>query len=186
MGLKKAPQGRPPRLKAKMTSIADFKEEHQPPGWERLKASIRTRISVYIGIAAFVGWVISHISPKRRRTYAHGGDQDANHPSGETTLTSKSQQAKRGSGLLPLALELLGAVAIRLVQRYLKSWSSSLVLRLQNPPEPRLSSVSVLRKPALKASNNLSDHRSEILPKELDSEKPYQKRCNCVVQKHRE
>jgi hypothetical protein len=157
-----------------MASIADFKEEHQPPGWERLKASIRTRISVYIGIAAFAGWVLSHISPKRRRTYAHRGDQDANHPSGEITRTSKPQQPKRG-GLLSLALELLGAVVIRLVQRYLKSWSSTLIVRLQNPPELQLSSVGLPRKATLKDSNNLPDHRSEVSPQSAELQKPYQK-----------
>jgi membrane protein len=158
-----------------MASIADFKEEHQPPGWERLKASIRTRISVYIGIAAFAGWVLSHISPKRRRTYAHRGDQDANHPSGEITRTSKPQQPKRGGGLLSLALELLGAVVIRLVQRYLKSWSSTLIVRLQNPPELQLSSVGLPRKATLKDSNNLPDHRSEVSPQSAELQKPYQK-----------
>jgi membrane protein len=158
-----------------MATIADFKEEHQPPGWGRLKASIRTRIALYIGIAAFVGWVISHISPKRRRTYANGGDPDANRPSGEITLTSKSRQPKMGRGLLSLALELLGAVAIRLVRRYLKSWSSTLILRLQNPSEPQLSSVGLPRKLGPKASNNLPDLRSEISSKKFDSEKPYHK-----------
>jgi hypothetical protein len=29
-----------------MANIAHFKEEHQPQGWDRLKASIRTRLSV--------------------------------------------------------------------------------------------------------------------------------------------
>ena len=52
-----------------MESVADFKEEYQPQGWDRLKASIRTRISVWIGLAAIVGWLLSRIPSKRRRTY---------------------------------------------------------------------------------------------------------------------
>jgi hypothetical protein len=124
-----------------MASIADFKEESQTLGWERLRASIRTRTSVWIGLAAFVGWLLSHIPPKRRRTHARGSDQGANHHSGEITLASKSQRPKSRGGLLSLALELLGAVAIRLVQRYLKSWSSALTVRLKNPPDPQLPPV---------------------------------------------
>jgi membrane protein len=71
-----------------MASIADFKEESQTLGWERLRASIRTRTSVWIGLAAFVGWLLSHIPPKRRRTHARGSDQGANHHSGEITLSA--------------------------------------------------------------------------------------------------
>jgi hypothetical protein len=52
-----------------MESIADFKEEYQSQSWERLKASIRTRISIWVGLAAFVGWVLSRIPSKKRRTY---------------------------------------------------------------------------------------------------------------------
>jgi hypothetical protein len=40
-----------------------------------------------------------------------------------------------------LVLELLGAVAIRLVQRYFKSWRSTLMVKLHNPPEPQLYST---------------------------------------------
>jgi hypothetical protein len=42
-----------------MAALADFKVEYQPPSWERLKTSVRTRISVWIGLAAFVGWMLS-------------------------------------------------------------------------------------------------------------------------------
>ena len=158
-----------------MASIADFKEEHEPPGWERLKASIRTRISIWIGLAVFVGWMLSHILPKRRRNYAHRSDQDANRHSGEITLTSKTRQPKSGGGLLSLALELLGAVAIRLAQRYLKSWNSTLMVRLRNPPELQLSSAGLPIKAASKGYGYLSNQRSETSPEKVESEKPYQK-----------
>jgi membrane protein len=158
-----------------MATRADFKEGHQPPVWERLQASVRTRISVWIGLAAFVGWVLAHILPMRRRNYAHRSDQDANRHSGEITLVSKARQPKSGGALLSLALELLGAVAIRLAQRCLKSWSSTFMVRLQNPPELQLSSAGLFRKPAPKDYGYLSDHRSEISPEKVESEKTYQK-----------
>jgi membrane protein len=157
-----------------MANIAHFKEEDQPPSWDRLKASIRTRLSVYIGLAAIVGWAFSRITPKRPRAAAHGSDREANHRSGEITLTSRSKQPKSGGGLLSLALELLGAVAIRLLQRNLKSWSSTLIVRIKNPPELQLSSAGFPRKAALKDSHNPSDQIEASLEK-VESEKPYQK-----------
>jgi hypothetical protein len=72
--------------------------------------SIRTRVSVWIGLAVFVGWMLLRILPKKQRTYVTGGIREANHR---------------------LVLELLGAVAIRLVQRYFKSWRSTLIVKLK-------------------------------------------------------
>jgi len=126
-----------------MASLADFKEEHQPESWERLQASNRARISVWIGLAAFVGWVLSGISSKKRRTYVPGSIQEANRRSGEIKLAGKSKQLKDSGGLLSLVLELLGAIAIRLLQRYFKLWRSTLIVKLPNPPE---SSASLPRK----------------------------------------
>src|SRR6201981_1869189 len=118
-----------------MESVADFKEKYQPQSWERLKASIRTRISIWVGLAAFVGWVLSRILSKKRRTYTPGSIQEANHRSGEIKLAGESKQLKGSGGLISLVLELLGAIAIRLLQRYLKLWRSTLMVKLQNPPE---------------------------------------------------
>ena len=78
-------------------------------------------------------------------------------------------------GLLSLALELLGAVAIRSVQRYLKAWSSTLIVTLKNPTKNRSSSGTLPSKTAPKEFSDLSDQRSEISPEKFESEKPYQK-----------
>jgi hypothetical protein len=113
----------------------DSKKEHQPQGWDvrpDLKASLRTRTSVWIGLAAIVGWLLSHVPAKRRRTYVHGSDQGEKHHPEEITLSAKTKHPKGRGGLLSLAIELLGAVAIRLLQRYLKSWSSTLIVTLKN------------------------------------------------------
>ena len=69
-----------------MENVADFKEEYQPQSWERSKASIRTRISIWVGLAAFVGWVLSRIPSKKRRTYVPGSIQETNHRPAEITL----------------------------------------------------------------------------------------------------
>jgi hypothetical protein len=119
-----------------MAGVADYKEEYQTQSWERLKASIRTRISVWIGLAAFVGWMISRILPKKQRAYVPDRIRQANHRSEEMRPARKSEQPRDQGGLLSLMLELLGAVAIRLVQRYFKSWRSTLIVKLHNPPAP--------------------------------------------------
>jgi membrane protein len=158
-----------------MANVTDFKKEHRPQGWECLKASVPTRISFWIGLAAIVGWLLSHIPGKRGRTYAHGNDRDTNQHSGETTLASKSQRPKSEGGLLSLALELFGAVAIRLMRRYLKSWTSTLLLRLEKKPAPTLSSAGLIGKTAPKSLNDLPDQRSETSPEKIEKGEPYQK-----------
>jgi membrane protein len=155
-----------------MTSLADFKEKHRPHSWERSPASNRTRLSVWIGLAAFVGWVLSRIPPKKRRTYVPESIQDANYRSKKIKPAGKSKQRENQGGLLSLGLELLGAVAIRLVQRYFKSWRSTLVARLHNPPEPKLSN---LPHKAPSNEDSLPNHRGEISPEKVESEKPYLK-----------
>ena len=77
-----------------MASEADFKQEYPPQSWERLKTSIRTRISVWIGTALFVGWVLLRLPPKKQRTYVSGSIQEANHRSGEIKPAGKSKQLK--------------------------------------------------------------------------------------------
>jgi hypothetical protein len=106
-----------------MASVANFKQEYLPQSGEHLNASFRTRISVWIGLAAFVGWVLSRLPPRKRPTYVAKTIQEANHRSGEIKPTGKSKQLKDQGGLLSLVVELLGAVAINLVQRY--SWKRS-------------------------------------------------------------
>src|SRR6476660_69676 len=109
-----------------MVSVANFKQEYLPQSGEHLNASFRTRISVWIGLAAFVGWVLSRLPPRKRPTLAKT-IQEANHRSEEIKPTGKSKQRKDQGGLLSLVVELLGAVAISLVQRYFKSWRSTLI-----------------------------------------------------------
>jgi hypothetical protein len=156
-----------------MATIAESKEAYYPTGWDRLKASIRTRTSLWIGLAAIVGWLLSRVPPKRQRIHAHGNDRDTNHHSGKIALACKSKQPKSGRGLLSLTLELLGAVVIRLMQRHLKAWSSTLIVALKNPQaRPSAALPSGI---ASKDFNNLSDHRSKISPENAESEKPYQK-----------
>jgi hypothetical protein len=102
-----------------MEGVADFKEEYQPQSLERLKASIRTRISIWVRASGIwgVGALTYFVQKANLRAREYSG---ADHHSGEIKLAGKSKQLKDSGGVLSLVLELLGAIAIRLLQRYLK------------------------------------------------------------------
>jgi membrane protein len=158
-----------------MGSVADFKQAYQLHSWDRLKTSIRSRTSVWIGLAALVGWVLSRLPPRKRPTYASKSIQEANHRSGEIKPAGKSKQRKDPGGLLSLVLELFGAVVIRLGQRYLKSWCSTLAGRINNPAETKLSSSKRPGQATPVDCNSLPDHLSGTSPEETEGEKSYQK-----------
>jgi membrane protein len=155
-----------------MASTVDFKEEQLLLVWERLKASIRTRTSVWIGLAAFVGWVLSHFLPGGK---THAQPIEPRDQPKELTRSFKPRKQKDGGGPLSLILELLGAVAIRLLQGYLKSWSSTLMVTLKNSPESSRPSEILAAKSSLRNSGELPDHRSDPLTQIDETEKPYEK-----------
>src|SRR5437773_2428770 len=78
--------------------------------------------SLWIGLGV-VGWLLSRFLRERRRPYLSLSEKAQRHPPPQTSSFSKTKHAKSGRGLLSLAMELLGAVAISLGQRYAKSWS---------------------------------------------------------------
>jgi membrane protein len=147
-----------------MVTMIPSKKEHQLKDWERLVSS--TRGYICLGLPAIVGWVLSRVPAGRRRIYSQGNW--SNHVSGKIASAPKSELPKSGGRLLSLALELLVAVAIGLMQRYLKSWSSTLMVRLKNAPEPKFTYDKT-------APNDAPDHQSEISAEKVGSEKPYQK-----------
>jgi hypothetical protein len=168
-------KGYPPKascgIEVIMARIPDFKEEHQPQDWERLTISLRTRTSIGIGLAAIVGWFLSQRSHKKRRTNAHESVDGANQHLGKLTLVSTQNQPKSAGGLFSLALELLGAVAIRLLQRYFKTWSSTLFVALKDRESPGYESL-----PGKNPPKDF-DHRPgfEISPGTIEGGKPYEK-----------
>jgi membrane protein len=128
-----------------------------------------TRIPGWIGLAGIVGWLLSYICSKRQRSYEYGKDQGTTDH--RRARISRSERPKDEGGLLSLALELLGAIAIKLVLGYLKSWSSGPIVRLKNPPEPKLSSG----KTGPKNVGDVSGNRPETSPEKSAGEEPYQK-----------
>jgi membrane protein len=149
-------------------------EEYRPNIEERLKTSIRTRLSVWLGLAAFVGWVLSRITGQKRCSVPIR-TKKANPSSEKIVPADKSKRGKARGGLLSLMLELLGAVALRLGQRYFKAWRAELLARIENPPQPTLSSTGLPAKATPNDLDNLPDRRNEIPRKRVEPEKRYSK-----------
>ena len=76
------------------------------------------------------GWLISHFSRKRQKALAGRSEQIL--PKG--VRLTRVKDFRKGPGVLSLGLELIGAVAIGLAQRYAKSWSAELVAQIKSPP----------------------------------------------------
>ena len=128
-----------------------------------------------MSLAAIAGWLLAHAPSKRQRAYVRPSEKTVKYHTAEITLTSKTKHPKEWGGILSLATELLVAVAIRLVQRYVKSWRSVLMVGLENSAESRASSGSLSIKTARKAFGELHDQRSETLPEKLEPDKSYQR-----------
>ena len=76
------------------------------------------------------GWLISHFSRKRQKALAGSSEQIL--PKGVRLIRVKD--FRKNPGVLSLGLELIGAVAIRLAQRYAKSWSAELLALIKGSP----------------------------------------------------
>jgi membrane protein len=148
-------------------------EEYHPENAERLKASVRARLTVWLGLAAFVGWVLSRMTGQKRRNVPVS-IKEAHQPSEKFRPAGKSKPAKAQGSLLSLVLELLGAVAIRLGQRYFKAWRSELLARIEHPPDLTSSSASLPAK-AMPNVDSSPDHRSEVPGERVEPETPYSK-----------
>lgn len=137
-----------------------------------MKALVRARLSVWLGVAAFVGWVLSRMTG-RKREKVPVRTKEVYYPSKKIRVTGKSKPEKEHGGILSLALELLGAVAIKLGQRYFKTWRSELLARMDNPPSLTLSPSPLQTGTKSNVLGTLPDHRGE--PPEVGTEKVYSK-----------
>jgi membrane protein len=148
-------------------------EEYNLKSEERLKASIRARLSLWLAAAAFVGWVLSRLTGPKRRNVSMSITKD-NHPLEKARPAGKSKPEKAQGGLLSLVLELLGAVAIRLGQRYFKAWRSELLARIEDPPDLAPPTAGLPDKTAPKDGDSLPDYRNEVILRDK-TDKPYSK-----------
>jgi membrane protein len=148
-------------------------EEYNLKSEERLKASIRARLSLWLAAAAFVGWVLSRLTGPKRRNVSMSITKDS-HPLEKVRPAGKYKPEKAQGGLLSLVLELLGAVAIRLGQRYFKAWRSELLARIEDPPDLAPPTAGLPDKTAPKDGDSLPDYRNEVILRDK-TDKPYSK-----------
>ena len=76
------------------------------------------------------GWLISHFSRKQQKALAGRSEQIL--PKG--VRLTRVKDSRKSPGVLSLGLELIGAVAIRLAQRYAKFWSAELLAQIKGSP----------------------------------------------------
>lgn len=95
---------------------------------------------LWLPLAVVGGWLISRFSRKRQKTRTDKS-QEAHKSHSKPIKADRAKVSESGPGILSLGFELLGAVAIRLAQRYAKSWSAALVAQLKSsadvPTVPR-------------------------------------------------
>jgi membrane protein len=99
--------------------------------------SINNRLSgtsLWLALGIMGGWLISRFSRKRQKAFA-GVSEKAEKPSPKQIRTDRIKVSGGGPGILSLGFELFGAVAIRLAQRYAKSWSAGLMAQIKSSPD---------------------------------------------------
>jgi membrane protein len=101
--------------------------------------SILSETSLLLSFGIIGGWLLFRLfpKPKRRQSSMTLSRKAERHPSQPISSVHATKHVKGGRGILSLAIELLGAVAISLAQRYAKSWSSSLMAQIKNAPDAR-------------------------------------------------
>jgi hypothetical protein len=125
-----------------------------------------------MGSAAMVGWVLSRMPEKKQKLYVFSSEKSHQNRMGKAV---RDKNRKDQPNILSLGIELLAAVGLKLLKRNLKSWSSTLIWTLKNPPKSRSSSRGVPSKTAPKDFSDLYDQRSEIPPEKFEADKPYPK-----------
>lgn len=126
-----------------------------------------------MGLAVIVGWLLTQIG-QRQCAYAGPGEKTEKNHQRESTLTSQSKHQKDRRGILSLATELLVAVAIKLGQRYLKSWRSAFIARLENSPQSPSSSQGFSITTVPSAFSEPKVQRFEDPPEKLKPSKSHQ------------
>jgi hypothetical protein len=99
--------------------------------------SIDDRLSgtyLWLALGIVGAWLFSRFSRRRQKAFIDVSEKaEKSHP--KAIRSRRVQVSEGGPGILSLGFELLGAVAIRLAQRYAKSWSAGLVAQLKSSPD---------------------------------------------------
>jgi membrane protein len=90
--------------------------------------------SLWLALGIVGAWLISRFSRRRQKAFIGVSEKaEKSHP--KAIRPRRVKVSESGPGILSLGFELLGAVAIRLAQRYAKSWTAGLVTQLKSLPD---------------------------------------------------
>jgi membrane protein len=131
--------------------------------------------SLWLSLGIVGAWLISRFSRRRQKAFIGIGEK-ANKSSPKPTRSGRVKVFEEGPGILSLGFELLGAVGIRLAQRYAKSWSARLMAQLKSSPDvsdvpavqPSLTGAETSALARLPSQSNAADRK-------LGEEKSYSK-----------
>ena len=105
-------------------------------GWSVRSYPALFGIPFWVVYGVVVAWLVSPFSRRRHQTSVTAVSEEVERqPLQRNSSVHKTQHAKSGRGIWSLAIELLAAVAIRLAQRHVKSWSSALIVQINNSPD---------------------------------------------------
>jgi membrane protein len=133
---------------------------------QHILVSIKNHPWEWTGCSAILGWLLAGLPARKKKIYTQS--------SSEKPLKGR-ERPKSGGGLWSLVLDLLAAIAIRLTQRYFKSWSSELLQSLESSSEPKLPSGEVRGQTVPKGGSGSLEHCFETSPESIEKEQPYQK-----------
>jgi len=90
--------------------------------------------SLWLALGIVGAWLIFPFFRRRQKAFIGVSEKaEKSHP--KAIRSRRVKVSEGGPGILSLGFELLGAVAIRLAQRYAKSWSAGLVAQLKSSPD---------------------------------------------------
>ena len=90
--------------------------------------------SLWLALGIVGAWLIFPFFRRRQKAFIGVSEKaEKSHP--KAIRSRRVKVSEGGPGILSLGFELLGAVAIRLAQRYAKSWTAGLVTQLKSLPD---------------------------------------------------
>ena len=140
-----------------------------------LKRSLRKHASVWISLAAILGWVLSRIPAKRHKIYVLPSNEDQKHRGRKASLSVQKGQRKGRPTILSMGLELLVAVGLKILKHYGRAWSSELFSNRKSSAENAPMSGRGLNKTAPAVLGDLHEAAGESIPPESQQSKSYQK-----------
>src|SRR5689334_11070072 len=101
----------------------DLRVAFDPRRWASYLAKLlRKYLYAWMSFAAMVGWVLSRIPPKKQKVYVHPSGTGDRARGLKTLFRAGENNGQAKPEILSLAMDLVTAVGVSLLQRKAKSW----------------------------------------------------------------